>query len=162
MQILDVKKKAPKVDLGGSWASFGEGLGKVLGGVRRLWSALGSFFGVVFSCLHLGWSSKGVLEASGLDFGSILGGLEGILGGLGRVLAEILKDSGWFWATLGFSGFLGRSWTILGAFRKIFASAPCCLLLLSWRLSSKSVLSFACYCLLGHAFAPWSVELIWT
>ena len=48
----------------------------------------------------------------------------------------------------------------LADLRKIFAGAPCCLLLLSWSLSSKSVLAFACYCLLGHAFAPWSVELI--
>ena len=83
-----------KMDLDGSGARFGRGLGRVLGGVWRLWGALRPFFGVIFSCLYLGWSSIGLLEASGLDFGSILGGLEGILGGLGRVLAGILKDSG--------------------------------------------------------------------
>ena len=35
-----------------------------------------------------------------------------------------------------------------------------CMLPLSWSLSSKSVFAFACYCLLGHASAPWSMELI--
>ncbi len=73
---------------------FGEDLGRVLGGVWRLWEPLRPFFGVIFSCLYLGWSSIGLLEASGLDFGSILWGLEEILGGLGRVLAGISKDSG--------------------------------------------------------------------
>ena len=82
------------MDLGGSGTPFGRGLGRVLGGVWRFWGPLRTFFGVIFSCLYLGWSSKGLLEASGLDFGSILGGLEGILGGLGRVLAGILEDSG--------------------------------------------------------------------
>ena len=87
MQISSGKKKATKflkkwiweglgLHLGRGWGSFWEGFG----GFGAL---LGSFFGVVFSCLHLGWSSKGVLEASGLDFGSILEGLEGILGGFG-------------------------------------------------------------------------------
>ena len=56
------------------------GFGRVLGGVWRLWGPLRPFFGVIFSCLYLGWSSIGLLEASGLDFGSILGGLERILG----------------------------------------------------------------------------------
>ena len=74
------------MDLGGSGTPFGRGLGRVLGGVWRFWGPLRTFFGVIFSCLYLGWSSKGLLEASGLDFGSILGGLEWILGGFGRVL----------------------------------------------------------------------------
>ena len=59
-------------------------MGRVLGGVWRLWGSLRAFLGVIFSCLYLGWSSKGLLEASGLDFGSILGDLEGILGGFGE------------------------------------------------------------------------------
>ena len=72
------------------WEGFGEGFGRVW----RLWEALRPFFGVIFSCLYLGWSSIGLLEASGIDFSLILGGLERILGGLGRVLAGILEDSG--------------------------------------------------------------------
>ena len=71
------------MELDGSGARFGRGLGRVLGGFWRLWGALRPFFGVIFSCLYLGWSSIGLLEASGLDFGSILGGLEGILEGFG-------------------------------------------------------------------------------
>ena len=42
----------------------------------------------------------------------------------------------------------------------MFAGAVCCLLLLSWSLSSNSVLAVACGCLLGHVFAPCSMELI--
>ena len=56
----------------------------VLGGVWSLWGSLRPLFGVIFSCLYLGWSSKELLEASGFDFGSIFGGLEGILGGFGQ------------------------------------------------------------------------------
>ena len=66
-------------------------MGRVLGGVWRLWEPLRAFLGVIFSCFYLGWSSKGLLEASGLDFGSILGGLEGFWEGLGRVLEGILR-----------------------------------------------------------------------
>ena len=54
---------------------FGGGFGMDL-------EPLGLFWGVFFSCLHLEWSSKVLLEASGLDFGSILMGLGRILGGL--------------------------------------------------------------------------------
>ena len=42
----------------------------------------------------------------------------------------------------------------------MFAGAVCCLLLLSWSLSSNSVLAVACGSLLGHVFAPCSMELI--
>ena len=72
------------MDLEGSRAPFGRGLERVLGGVWQHWRALRPFLGVIFSCLYLGWSSKGLLEASGLDFDRILGGLEGILGGFGE------------------------------------------------------------------------------
>ena len=68
----------------GSGALFGRGLGRVLGEVWRLWRPRGSFFGIIFSCLYLGWFWQVVLEASGLDFGSILGCFGGILGGFGE------------------------------------------------------------------------------
>ena len=50
---------------------FGAGFGKDW----RLLGLLGLFFGFIFSCLYLDWSSKVPLEASGLDLGSILRGL---------------------------------------------------------------------------------------
>ena len=84
MQILNVKKEAPKLlkrlDLGGSWASFG----RVWGGIWSLLGPLGPYLGLFFSCLYLEWSSKVLLEASGFDFGWILGGLGRILGGFGE------------------------------------------------------------------------------
>ena len=64
--------------------SIWEGLGEVLGGIWRLLGPLGSSLELFFSCLYLQWSSKVVLEASGLDFGSILGCFGRILGGFGE------------------------------------------------------------------------------
>ena len=78
----------------GSGAPVGRGLERVLGGVWQHWRALRPFFGVIFSCLYLGWSSKGLLEASGLDFDRILGGLEGILGGFGEGFGRDLVGFG--------------------------------------------------------------------
>ena len=86
------------MDLEGSRAPFGRGLERVLGGVWQHWRALRPFFGVIFSCLYLGWSSKGLLEASGLDFNWILGGLEGILGGFGEGFGRDLEALGASWA----------------------------------------------------------------
>ena len=73
----------------GSGALFGRGLGRVLGEVWRLWRPRGSFFGIVFSCLYLGWFWQVVLEASGLDFGSILGCFGRILGGFWEGLESV-------------------------------------------------------------------------
>ena len=58
-------KIASKRDFDTSGASTGRGLGKVLGGVWSFRGPLRPFLGVVFSFLYLGWSSKGLLEASG-------------------------------------------------------------------------------------------------
>ena len=113
-----------------SGASSGKGLGRVLGGVWRLWEPLRLFFGVIFSCFYLGWSSKGLLEASGLDFDWILGGLEGFWEGLERVLGGILEGSGQFRAMLGIIGTL----LLVLAFASycLLLLAISCLLLLSW------------------------------
>ena len=47
-------KIAYKRDLDGTGARFGRGLGRVLGGVWRLWEPFRPFFGVIFSCFYLG------------------------------------------------------------------------------------------------------------
>ena len=77
-----IRKKRPKKAIKNQiWERLGlhwEGSGQVLGGIWRLLGPLGSFLELFFACLYLEWSSKVVLEASGLDFGSILGGLERI------------------------------------------------------------------------------------
>ena len=83
---------------------FGKGLGRVSAGVWRPVGSLKTFLGVIFSCLYWGWSSEGLLEASGLDFGSIFWGLDGIWGGfregLGEGFRRILGCSGLFWIFL--------------------------------------------------------------
>ena len=89
-------KIAQKRDLDGLGARFGRGLGRVLGRVWRLWGVLRPFLVVILSCLYLGWSSIGLLEASGLDFGSILGGLERIFSGFWQRFLRILGDSALF------------------------------------------------------------------
>ena len=98
--------------LGSIW----EGLGEVLGRVWRLLGLFGSFWKPLFSCLYVEWSSKVLLEPSGLDFGSILMDLGRIVGrfwtDFGRVweeCASILGDSGPLWTILGCWGVLGRS-----------------------------------------------------
>ena len=65
------------MDFWGFWKGFGRDL-----------DPLGLFLGLLFSCLYLEWSSKVLLEASGLDLGSILKGLGGILGGFGMGFGE--------------------------------------------------------------------------
>ena len=94
---------------------FGRGLkalAALLGCLEPLFSMLA--FGVVFKVL---------LEASGLHAGSILKGLGRILGGLGR-------DFRAFWAILVYYRLFSMTGLFLADFRKIFAGAPCCLLLL--------------------------------
>ena len=73
--------------LGLTW----EGLGKVLGGFWNLLGPLGLFWAPFFSCLYLEWSLKVLLEASGLDFRSILKGLGRILGGVWEVFGKVLR-----------------------------------------------------------------------
>ena len=91
----NLEKKASKNDVffacvfSSILAGFGEGFGRVLEGVWRVLASLGSLFGVFFWWLYWECSPKGVLEAPGLDFGSIFMGLGGVWGrfweGFGKV-----------------------------------------------------------------------------
>ena len=123
-----------------------------MGGIWSLLGPLGSFLELFFSCLYLEWSSKVVLEASGLDFGSILEGLGSILGGFWEGVGSdfggfwvILACSGLFRAILGYWGGLGQFWEDFGW---------CCLLV---RLL---LLAIACFCLLLRAIACYCALLV--
>ena len=84
-------KIAYKGHLEGSRALFGRGLGRVLGQVWRLWRPSWAVLEPLFSMLAFGVVFKVLLEASGLDAGSILRGFwEGLRG--------IFERSGRFWS----------------------------------------------------------------
>ena len=138
----------------GVWGGFWEGLAALEGS----WP----FFGVIFSCLCLGWSSKGLLEASGLDFGRIPGGLEGILGGfgegLGRILEGFFEDLCLIFRDCNFGIFL-----FYFGFKSIaLAAAFSCFFSLSFVFSCRTrfelkrhlarLLAFSCFLLLSLAF----------
>ena len=112
----------------GSRALFGRGLGRVLGEVWRLWRPSWAVLEPLFSMLAFGVVFKVLLEASGLDAGSILRGLGRILGGF---LGGLGRDFRAFWAILVYYRLFSMTGLFLADFRKIFAGAPCCLLLLS-------------------------------
>ena len=116
----------------GTWKGLELFLGGVWGGIWSLLGPLGSFWGLLFSRLYLEWSSKVLLEAPRLDFGSIFKGLGRILGGFGEGFGKawegfssILGDSGLFWAILGYSGLLGCFWLLFARFLQVL-SAACC------------------------------------
>ena len=115
------------------------------GGIWRLLGPLGPFWCLFFSCLYLEWSSKVLLEASGLDFVSILKGLGWILGGFGVVLGMDFRG---FWVILDCSdilrywGVLRRSWEGFGR-RCLFF----CLLLLAFALLCLAFPFFVLLCL---------------
>ena len=121
---------------------FGGGFGRDLEALGSSWVVFGALFlmlvfGVVFK-RALG----GILAGLWLDFRE--------LGkGFGRFLGGIFKHSGGFWAIVVFSGLNSSHKPALQHLNTpahvIFAGAPYCLLLLSFCLSSKSVLAFACW-----------------
>ena len=88
-EILELEKTSPKFhqnsDLGGSWALFGEGLGRSWASFGHFWALLGRFFGVLKSTFfkHVpAWAQDGLQEASGIDFGPIFHGFGDGLGGV--------------------------------------------------------------------------------
>ena len=142
-----------------------EGLGGVWGGIWSLLGPLGSFLGLFFPCLYLEWLLKVLLEAIGLDFGSILEGLGLHLGGLGRGLGRDLESLGASWVAFGalfsklvfgmvvkgaFGGYWARFWVDFRGFGKDFS----CFLLLALAFSCLLLLSlaFSCFLLLSLAF----------
>ena len=134
----------------GTWKGLELFLGGVWGGIWSLLGPLGSFWGFLFSHLYLEWSSKVLLEAPRLDFGSIFKGLGRILGGFGEGFGKawegfssILGDSGLFWAILGY-------WAVFGCSSQDFCR--CCLLLAAPQLEFEFKIS-SCFCLLLFAWA---------
>ena len=87
---------------------------------------LGSFWKLFFSCLYVEWSSKVLLELSGLDFGSILMDFGRILGGFWKVLGGFGRNLRAFWVILGLCGLFWAVGVFWADFRKILAGAPCC------------------------------------
>ena len=80
MQILNVKKKAPKyakkMDLGESWARFGKGLGRSGPPFGHFWALLGRFLNVLNEDFFKYVSKMG----SRRPFGLILDGFSKVLG----------------------------------------------------------------------------------
>ena len=75
---------------GSIWEALGEVFGRDLDPLGASWAVVGLFF----SCLYLEWSSKVLLEPSGLDFGSILMDFGKILGWSREGLGGICEHSG--------------------------------------------------------------------
>ena len=66
------------MDLGGSWAPFGRGLGRSGPSVGHFWMPFGRFFGA----LNRGFFKHGSKMGSKRPFGSILGRFWRVLGGV--------------------------------------------------------------------------------
>ena len=109
--------------MGSVWEDFED----VWEGIWSLLGPLGLFRGLFFSCLYLEWSSKVLLEASGLDFGSILIGFGRILGGFGEGFGKGFgKNLRAFWVILGLCGLFWAVGVFWADLRKILVGAPCC------------------------------------
>ena len=80
---------------------FGEGFGRVLGGVWRPLGAFWATFYVILWCLNLECAWEGLSEASGLVSGGIWEGLKAALGGVWECFGRDFKG---FWVILGCSG----------------------------------------------------------
>ena len=159
------------------WGGLGLHWGGVWNGLGTLWAALGRLLLVFFDVQNRAFFKRGSKMGSKSLLARFWEGLGRIWGGFGEefgriwtflcrlwpnsggiwknmALLQLGKDFRAFWAILGYSGLFWVIGLFLAALRKIFAGAVCCLLLLSWSLSSKSVLAFACCCLLGQSCAP--------
>ena len=79
------------------WDQFWDHFSCTLAPQRRL----GSLFKIIFAHLYSVRSPKGLLEASGLDFGSIWGGFLEVLEGSGMGFGSILEGFRGIWGGLG-------------------------------------------------------------
>ena len=66
---------------------FGEGLGRVLGGVGGSWAVLGRCFGGTFLRWCAAWAPRGLLESISVPSGLVLGG---VWEGFGEVLHDFV------------------------------------------------------------------------
>ena len=78
-------------------------MGRVLGEVWRLWRLSWAVLEPLFSMLAFGVVFKVLLEASGLDAGSILKGFGRILGRFWEVMGGIFERSGRLWSIIDYS-----------------------------------------------------------
>ena len=94
-----------KMDLGGSWAPFGKGLGRSGPSFGHFWMLFGNFLEVLsppFSSIGQGWGPGGLLDRFWVDFGRFWEGLGRILGGFGHNFDRFFS----------FSASLGQIWDI--------------------------------------------------
>ena len=98
------------MDLGGSLASFGRGLGRSWASSGRSWPPLGRFLDVQSQPFFKHGPKIGSKRPSGSIFGRFEKGFGRILGGFGRVWGEIREDFG------SSQRRVGRSWKCLVSF----------------------------------------------
>ena len=92
------------MDLGGSWAPFGKGLGRSGASFGRSWALFGSFFGLLNTSSIMILPKMGSKEASGSILGGICKDFGRIWEGFGKVLGRICEDFGRF------EHIVGRFW----------------------------------------------------
>ena len=151
MGIYNRKKTSKKNLKNLIWERLGLDLERFWEGFWRLLGPLGLFLGIFFSWLYLEWSSKALLEASGLDFDSIFRGLGGILWGF---WVGFEKDFKRLWVILDFSGLFCVIEAFWGYLGRVLAGAACLFACFCWLL-----VAFACFCLLVLAIACY--RLLW-
>ena len=78
------QKIASKLDLGGSWAPFGRGLGRSGGSFGHSWALPGRFGRVRVRAFIKHWSKMGSKRPSGSILGGSWKGLGGFWAGFGR------------------------------------------------------------------------------
>ena len=104
------KKGPQKIHLGGSWASFGKGLGRSWASSGRSWPPLGRFWDVQSRPFFKHGPKIGSKRPSGSILGLFGEGFGRILGGFGRVWGGIREDFGPSQRRV------GRSWKCLVSF----------------------------------------------
>ena len=101
------QKIASKLNLGGSWAPFGRGLGQSGASFGHSWALLGHLGRVrdrafITSWSHMGprWAPRGLLSRFWSIWDEFGEGLGRIWEGLGRILANLGMDFGKIWGRI--------------------------------------------------------------